>query len=221
MITQRQIRAARALLGWDAADLAEKAGLTRATLSNIENGLVQARAATIEKIKKVFIESGLEFLDHDGVRRRPENVEVLEGREGLISLMEEVYEACKQRNAGEIVISGVSEKEFQMALGEYDKEYIEKMSLLPEVNMRHLIAENDTNTVSSDYGQYRCVSNQSFKSVPFYVFSDKLAIILFSANPTPKIFVIQSREIAEAYRGQFENMWQSAKPVLEPEDAND
>jgi transcriptional regulator with XRE-family HTH domain len=45
MITPRQIRAARALLGLDAAELADRAGLTRATVTNIENSGVQPREA--------------------------------------------------------------------------------------------------------------------------------------------------------------------------------
>ena len=41
MITGRQIRAARGLVDWSAATLADKAGLTRETVSKIEDETVQ------------------------------------------------------------------------------------------------------------------------------------------------------------------------------------
>jgi transcriptional regulator with XRE-family HTH domain len=215
VITGRQIRAARSLLDWDATTLAEKAGLTRETVSRIETDTVQAQERSMAKIAKTFRENGVEFLDFEGVRRRPDNIHVYSGREGLIALMEDVYTACQLGIAGDIVMSGISEDDFQKYLGEYDQEYLKKMSALPPIHMRHLIAEDDYNVVSSAYSQYRWVARSQFKAVPFYVYADKLAIILFSAVPAPKIFVIHSAEVAEAYRSQFEGMWHSAREIPE------
>lgn len=111
MITQRQIRAARGLLGWDAVVLAEKAGLTRATVSNIENDVVQAREGSIEKIVRVFDEAGVEFTENQGVRFKQNDIEVFQGAERFHDFTEFVYEHMRT-SGGEICISAVDERLF-------------------------------------------------------------------------------------------------------------
>ncbi len=214
MITQRQIRAARALIGWDAADLAAKAGLTRATVSNIENGVVQPREDTMNRIARVFDENGVEFTDHQGVRFKPEDIKILEGRNGLITLMEDIYESCRRGIAGDVVLAGAPEEEFQRILGEYDDIYLANMSSIPNFKMRTLICEADFNTVSSKYTEYRWMPRDQFQAVPFYAYAEKLAIIVFQSEPSPRIFIIQSKTISDAYRRQFESMWiHASQPI--------
>jgi hypothetical protein len=69
------------------------------------------------------------------------------------------------------------------------------------------------NFVSSAYTEYRWAPKEQFQPVPFYAYADKLAIVVFQADPAPRIFMIQSRTIAEAYRRQFESMWKQSKPI--------
>ncbi|NCC03477.1 MAG: helix-turn-helix domain-containing protein [Proteobacteria bacterium] len=213
MITGKQIRAARIFLDWDAEDLAAKAGVNRETVFNIERGTVQARPGTIDKIVKAFNDHRVEFIEDQGVRYKPDGIQVLNGREGLITLMEDIYNSCRQGVAGDIVLSGVSEDDFQKHLGDYDETYMKNMRSLPHVHMRCLIQEGDKNFVSSSYAEYRWSPKSQFKAVPFYAYADKLAIILFSPGAKPKIYMIQSIEIAEAYRAQFESMWNTAIEV--------
>jgi len=213
MITGKQIRAARIFLEWDAEDLAAKAGVNRETVFNIERGTVQARPSTIDKIVKAFHDYRIEFIEDQGVRYKPDGIQVLSGREGLIALMEDIYNSCRQGVAGDIVLSGVSEDDFQKHLGDYDDTYMKNMQSLPNIHMRCLIQEGDKNFVSSSYAEYRWSPKSQFKAVPFYAYADKLAIILFSPGAKPKIYMIQSIEIAEAYRGQFEGMWKTAIEV--------
>jgi len=49
--------------------------------------------------------------------------------------------------------------------------------------------------------------------VPFYVYDDKFASIIFDADPSPRIIVIRSSQIAEAFRQQFYSMWEKATPL--------
>ena len=213
MITGKQIRAARVLMDWDAEDLAAKTGLNRETIFNIERGTVQARSASLEKIVSAFNSHRVEFLDGQGVRFRPDGIQVLMGRDGLIALMEDIYNSCRQGISGDIVLSGVSEDDFEKHLGDYDETYLKNMSSLTNVRMRCLVEEGDKNFVSGSYAKYRWAPKTQFKPVPFYAYADKLAIILFSSSAVPKVYIIQSTEIAEAYRRQFESMWANAKEI--------
>jgi predicted transcriptional regulator len=74
MITPRQIRAARALLGWSQQQLADKAIVSLNALTRLEKGKVDSRVSTVAAIEKALTKSGIEFLPIDtkgeGVRFR-------------------------------------------------------------------------------------------------------------------------------------------------------
>ena len=64
MITGPQIRAARGLLGWTAAVLAERTGTNRFTIQRLEqsDGVPPSRTQTLMEIKAAFEAAGIEFL---------------------------------------------------------------------------------------------------------------------------------------------------------------
>jgi transcriptional regulator with XRE-family HTH domain len=72
-VTSAQIRAARGLLDWTVRDLAERAGVPRNTLSNIETGAYAGAPETLAAIRRVLERAGVEFTNGDapGVRLRP------------------------------------------------------------------------------------------------------------------------------------------------------
>lgn len=70
MPTPAQIRAARALLGWKQATLAEKADISATGLNNIETGKADPKTSTLRAIRSALEEAGVDFLPDDGVRRR-------------------------------------------------------------------------------------------------------------------------------------------------------
>jgi len=76
MVTGRQIRAARGLLGISAKDLAVLAGIGWATLQRVESfdGTSTNRSGTLERVKAALEAQGIEFIgDPDtspGVRLR-------------------------------------------------------------------------------------------------------------------------------------------------------
>ena len=71
MITPDQLRAARALLALDQADLAERAHVSIATLRRVESGGEKPRASirAVKSIQHALEAAGAEFIDN-GVRRR-------------------------------------------------------------------------------------------------------------------------------------------------------
>ena len=64
MITSGQIKAARALIGWTARDLAANADIGFSTLIRLESveGVPSSNIRTLEAIKKAFEEVGIEFI---------------------------------------------------------------------------------------------------------------------------------------------------------------
>lgn len=75
MITIEQIRSARAFLGLKQAEIALKAGISIATLNNIERGVQKdPKMSTLRSIKEAFEHEGIEFLGSEtggvGIRLR-------------------------------------------------------------------------------------------------------------------------------------------------------
>jgi transcriptional regulator with XRE-family HTH domain len=68
LITPAQIRAARALLGWRQADLAEASGVSAVAIKNIERGEADPKATTLTAIQKAFNKAGVIFLDPNDPR---------------------------------------------------------------------------------------------------------------------------------------------------------
>ena len=74
VITPRQIRAARALLGWSQQQLADRAILSLNALARLEKGLVDPRMSTVQAIEAALTKAGIEFIggaeNGEGVRLR-------------------------------------------------------------------------------------------------------------------------------------------------------
>ena len=75
MVTAAQIRAARALLGWSGARLAEAAGVSLQTIRRMESELGPGRSsvANVYAVRRALEMAGVMFLDGDGpgVRLKP------------------------------------------------------------------------------------------------------------------------------------------------------
>jgi predicted transcriptional regulator len=68
MPTTRQIKAARALLGWSQSDLAKESGVSEPTVARLESleGKLGGREITAEKIRAALEIAGIEFIDENG-----------------------------------------------------------------------------------------------------------------------------------------------------------
>ena len=64
MIVGLQIRAARAMLRWTAAELGRKAGVSLPTIQRIErvDGVPTSRGDTLDRIEKALLAGGIEFI---------------------------------------------------------------------------------------------------------------------------------------------------------------
>lgn len=216
MIAGRQIRAARALLDMSQDDLAQSSGLTPQAIRKIEDGSVQPRLSTIADITRVFHERGVEFTDYDGVRFRPEGLEILSGHTGLIKLLDDVYDHLKL-HGGRVLVTGVKNEDWVKNIGDYSAVHIPRMTELvrqrSDIEILSLAPEGDKIMDYSSYTKYRYQSIEHFDPVPFYIYGDNLAIIDFRADPTPKIIIVKSATVAQAFTKQFNQLWQLARPI--------
>jgi predicted transcriptional regulator len=62
MVTTRQLRAARALLGWSQQDVVDRTGIGLNTINDIERGARDPRKSTWDKIVQTLRDAGVEFI---------------------------------------------------------------------------------------------------------------------------------------------------------------
>src|SRR5260221_3177155 len=67
LVTTRQVKAARALLGWSQADLAQHSGVSEPTVARLESvdGALGGREDTAGKIRTAIEIAGIDFLDEN------------------------------------------------------------------------------------------------------------------------------------------------------------
>lgn len=210
-VTHDQLRAARALLDLDQKDVAAASGLNVNVLSRIERGEVRPHEATIEKLLAFYERAGVEFTENNGVREKAlVRSTIYRGERGFINFARDVCDTLEQQG-GEVCVSNVDERNWDRWLGKYRDEYLARMGALGNLKSRILIRKGDTYRIAS-YAEYRSVDLESFGSAPFYVYGEKVAMILFKEEDCI-VVVIENREIADAQRRQFGVMWRSAEPV--------
>jgi transcriptional regulator with XRE-family HTH domain len=207
-ITTAQMRAARGLLNWSQSELADRTGISSTSIGSIENGHSQPREATLHVIQVTLQKSGIEFLPDQGVRLRSLEIQTFAGQQGFIDFFDDIYDTLRI-TPGEVLVSNVDEREFVKSLGDYADIHIKRMQEIPGVSYRILIREGDDYTPGSSYATYHWMPKEIFSSVPFYIYGDKAAIILFGADP--KVVCLNYPEIAASYRLQFEDMWERSR----------
>jgi len=213
----RQIRAARALLDWSQEDLSKACGIARGSIKNIENELVVARKDTLKDIREAFEQKGVEFLSGSGIRLRTQSITVHSGPAALEEFFDDVYKSMQSCKHKEIITSGADEKDYE----DFDKALTEQhVARMTELDIVHkVLCRKGDSRFTTPYAQYRWVPSENYSGTPFYVYSDKLAIILW--HPKLEIVVMQYPQLVDAYRKQFFLQWAHAEIPKPPTKAAD
>jgi len=208
MLSGRQIRAARGLLGWDATDLADKAQMTRETIYRIESDTVQPQERTIAKIIRIFDLHGVEFLDDEGVRIRKNQVRVFSGKEGYRHFLDHIYDTLKDGN--------VKIRQFNLSDGknlpyadDYAQVHMERMKKIPDLDAKVLTIEGDYN-FKAPYCEYRWLNKSNKILIPYYVYGNYVSQSVVKNANAIEIVSIYSKLLAERYTEQFDLFWNSA-----------
>ncbi|MDD3183524.1 MAG: helix-turn-helix transcriptional regulator [Alphaproteobacteria bacterium] len=215
MPTGKQVRAARVLAGWEAQDLADKAGLNRETVFKVERGTANPKPETVERIVRTFAEEGIEFTDNEGVRRRPQGVEIFEGPERFEEFYDFLYHHMLE-HGGEVCLSVVDEK----LLAKYRRNPEVQRQRMRELVKAGRITYSVLVTVgdfTGDYVAYRQQPAHAAAPTAFYAFGECLALISFPPKNSPHVVVIRSEPLTQAYRQSFHAAWEKAVSVSQEE----
>lgn len=210
-ITTAQMRGARGILNWSQSDLAEKTGISATSIGSIENGNSQPRESTLGIIQKAFELSGIEFLGRDGVRVRTGEIQTYNGRSGFIEFFDFVYDSLSKEPPRDVLVSNVQESIFLEWARDTAVEHMDRMKEITEkkrIRYKVLLQYGDMDFVANRYAEYKWMKKEYFTLVPFYMFGQHTAIMLF--DPEPNILVVSYPLMTEAFRTQFFAMWEGA-----------
>ncbi len=209
MITPSQIRAARATLGLSQKEAADGAGISFQTLSGVESGGSEPSADTSRKLQQFFEGCGLEFIESEGVRKRPADREY-RGVAGMRAFFDDVYEAA--RPGGDISLwNGVPSLLIKFAGQEFYDMHAKRMAALKnKINVRVIVQEGEGNFIGKSFAEYRHVPAEKFtRNHTIYVYGDRVGLFFFSEDDV-LIKVIKGKELADSVRDLFDYAWEAA-----------
>lgn len=216
MISASQLRAARAHLDMSQDDVAEAAGVTKYTLSNIERGFTEGSARSLDALKQYYERNGLHFTDNDGIKIVQSDVRSYEGEAGLNAFMWDVVQTM-ERQPGTYCVSNVDENNWLKWQGVDEATKIrDRIAAIPGIRSHILIKEGDYRTFATGYAEYRMLpADMFYDNTSYYVYADKMALIRFSEDNVI-IRVLHNRDFAESYKLMFYRFWDSmAKPIAQ------
>jgi transcriptional regulator with XRE-family HTH domain len=217
MITGKQIRAGRVFIDWLADDLAKAVGVSRVAIQNYERGMTRPKADVADRIVAAFAQEGIEFIENEGVRRRPEEIRIMQGVADFVEFHDIIYNYALKHD-DEICISG-SDSRLYDKYRPNPEAHRKRMAELAQERgkkfVRILLKEGDSRFLGSDYATFRWQPPELFSPTTLYTFGDYLALISFYHKPAPHIILIHSKTYADAYKLAFEATWRNAK---EPSD---
>ena len=210
-VTAQQLRAARTLLSWQRADIAERAGLAPDTITNIENEIRKPYQKTLEKLITAYELEGIEFIK--GGVRRTDTLIRLTGPKGFQTFLDDVYRTAiaygTKEKPTEVFLSNVVHENWIKAMGkEQWTHHTDRMIQHKDVmDVRIIVKEYDWTFPAIEYASYKWVKADQFNDKSFYSYHNKLAFLNFSPENV-EITIMQQEEFAEGYRKLFLNTWE-------------
>lgn len=208
MIKPNQIRAARNFLNIDQQELADSVGVSKMTISNIENEKGVSKASTLQTIELFFQTRGIRLTEAGGIEPAHNYVTVYEGDNCYMDFLNDAQEVLSIIN-GEILFSGSDERRSP-------PEIVEKFREMRKegIKMRSLIEGGNTH-IMGELDEYRFMPEGLFVDGDVKtVYADRVAYLVSWAD-TPKVIMIQDKTIAMEALRHFNYVWDQSETPTE------
>ncbi|MEM6780683.1 MAG: helix-turn-helix transcriptional regulator [Pseudomonadota bacterium] len=211
MPTPSQIRAARGLLNWSQKDLAERAGVTEATVRNTEKDGATPNSKTLDKITRA-LDSNIDFMEGDGLRRKEQRIRRYKGTQGFRDFMDDVYETAKN-HGGEICLHNSRPRIWYKWLGEdwYQMHAKRMADLGNKISVKITVQQGDDFFILGA-AQHRWFPKDAWKGKIFYAYGPKLGFISEEGNSI-QVLVLDQPEFTESFRILFNIAWDNVAIV--------
>lgn len=213
VITSRQIRAARGLIGWTQGHLAESVGVSRSTIAAIENEKANPTQDIIDRIRTVIESNQVEFLAQEGVRFRHAVTSYDDGPEANRRLLEDIYKVSREfkfnTGVSDVLIFGLQEEDAQASVGDFLPDHVER---LQRAGLHEkILCGPDTRTFVARRASYRRLDELDPSQNPIHLYGDKIAVVHW--RPKEFVITIESKPIASAFRAMFYEIWNTKRGI--------
>ena len=212
-----------------AYELAEKTGMYRQvtydTLNRLtEKGYVNSvKEGKSQKYSAVHPELILEYLNEktenfknilptliqiDKKAKEPLMVETYKGKNVTSIALRDIISRLKEKG-GEVLCTAVDES-LPLVKSKTIVEQYERDLINYKIKEKIIIKEGAKGAFQKGTSKYRKIPEKFFNTNPTQIYGDNVQIIVWG-NPD-YLIIIRSKDVAEAYRKQFELLWQIAKP---------
>ncbi len=208
MISSRQIKAARALLGWTQTDLAQASALHLNAINKIENDSGEARRSSLNAIKEACEYAGIRFRGQRGVELRNEIFETLriEGDDFLSRMIDDIL-LCLKSPADELLCCTPDERLFNTLDRKQSARYYERMQRIGF--KERVITCQSYNLFTHSPQNYRWLTPEVLGKITYTLYSDRAAFTNWDLHET---LIIRNKPLTETFCKQFEFLWAQAKP---------
>lgn len=203
----KQIAAARQLLGWSQADLAERSGVSKPSIIRIEKDLMSVKDELRKSIEGSINDNGIEFTP-GGVQEKKVEIIKSSGTEGFRKFMWDVYHTAADKGC-DIRLFNARPSYWLKWLGEeWYTGHANRMAAIKDkkITFRGIARENDTNFIASSFGEYRWFPKELFNEKSFYSYGSKIGFLNFEKD-TLDIFVIEHADFAYGFNVLFDIAW--------------
>ncbi len=206
MITNKQCKAARALLDWTKSELSANSGVNINVISRFERGTQETSAEKVTAIKDAFIKYDIEFSGQMGVSIKEDTAELITGKDCTQQLWNKILNSFQGSEGGEVLVTHVNERRGLAKHGEALNEYLEKLKS-KGIRERILSCEGDTFFLMPAYC-YRWLPRHIFNnSRTCYVFSGCVAIQCWESDT---IIYVRNSKAFQSEKDYFEKLWDNA-----------
>ncbi len=202
-----QVKAARALLGMKAAELAELCGLQPNTVSAFERGRLRTEHQTIMKMMHALETNGVRFTE-TGVELTKRTY-YIEGDHWFEDLLDDINETLRDEVNKTCYIENNDDRK-------NSPEIIEKLRELKKNGIRFMItAEHGNDYMLNDPSCYRWITINNNEWLVL-IFGNKVA---FSTSHEKRFLVVRDQKMAEVMKIRFHLLWDMLTPVTAPSSA--
>jgi len=213
--TRKDIKAARNYLEWSQKKLGVKCSSTEYTINSLETKRHKPTKDLLDRITEVFAGEGIKFNANGGFRIEKEIVEIFEGAESPIKLLNDVLSTC------------IFEKNEVLFLGSDDQRSSDKVlniqKKLYEENIpcKYLVS-NTNNYILGPVDEYKKIDKTLFLSKDaILIYKNKISFLVGN-NKKDKLkevknIVINDEDLTEMFKKYFYRLWDNGKKIEKSE----
>ena len=209
MITAKQIKAARSLLGISQQDLADMSGISKPSIINIENMADGEHPRILDKVIQALEYRNIEFISDDGVRLiKKEKKQTLKGQPGMRAFYDDVYNQTKETNKEICIFNGLPNELLEWAGEDWYLNYHAPRMKALSCTSKNILDEGEKNLIGSSFALYNFIPKKDFQGKMLYVYGNKFAYMDFNDDVT--IHIIEETRLADTFRVLFNFAWEKS-----------